>query len=153
MAAASVFKAEGWWDVTERSFSKATPQARFHPWKGHRLDQKAGELTLTTEYNWDRIKRITTGRYFDEDAARFEADLGLGGRTPSAVAASGDSTDPAAAGVGSFSAFIFRSFASRAAILSVVLAGRLCVLIRDKVVGREVSVPFRPPGLPLLLIK
>jgi len=41
---------------------------------------------------------------------------------------------------------IWRSLASRAAILSFVASGRLCVLRRESVVGRDVSVPGRRFG-------
>lgn len=67
---------------------------------------------------------------------------GRGGRTPKAKAASGVSTDSPAFGV-----FICFSLASKAAILSDVLLGRPWVLIRDSVVGLDVSVPRRPLDL------
>lgn len=67
---------------------------------------------------------------------------GRAGKTPIAVAALGDRLEPSVVGV-----CICLSLASKAAILSFVLFGRPCVLIRESVVGRDVSVPFRPPGL------
>lgn len=82
---------------------------------------------------------------------------GLGGRIPIADAISGASgADPGGVvsepppSATAFSACMRRSLASSAAILSLVLAGRLCVFMRDNVVGRVVSVPLRGPT-PVLL--